>query len=447
MSAPRSFFKRRSLLSAMMLEILLSLLIIIAVSFIALPRIQRYISDQYIKDTLLNTASLFDREELPKQDNSTFVFFRVSGGKTRILNSNYDDRYADNDIIHIVEDFEQQLADGEVQTGVVRSLSSQSFAGGHIYYVFTRTKTNFYNVIVTDKARISFPYKSELIVLYISGIVFASFVISIILFIYLDRISKSLTDINNYLLDRTEPNEQKAFSAEILTLYSNFYMFRDSLAKAEKEKQELFQNISHELKTPITTIKLYADAIMDDVCIQGKGHSEMAQIISTEADNLLYKVRKIMILNKLSYHETNKPQIHQNEKVNISDVLFEVMNLYNQRAPEINFVANLDSLEYRGPNEIWRTVLENIFDNNIRHGAKNIYISCSEKYLTIENDGELIEAQILDKIFEPFNRGKKGNFGLGMGIIKQSLELYGYSVKVYNNYELNRVCYSIIDNN
>ena len=152
-----------------------------------------------------------------------------------------------------------------------------------------------------------------------------------------------------------------------------------------------------------------------------------------------------MILNKLSYRDSNKQQQRTNEKVNIADVLFDMLNVYHQRAPEVNFVCSLESHEYRGTSENWRTVFENVFDNNIRHGAKNIYINVSDKYLTIENDGDLIEAKILDKIFEPFNRGQKGNFGLGMGIIKQSIELYDYSIKVYNNYELNRVCYSIID--
>jgi two-component system sensor histidine kinase CssS len=99
---------------------------------------------------------------------------------------------------------------------------------------------------------------------------------------------------------------------------------------------------------------------------------------------------------------------------------------------------------YRGTKEIWKNVIENIFDNNIRHKSTEIEITLNEKYLIIENNGEKIPSEFLPNIFEPFRKGINGNYGLGLSIIKKSLDLYNYSIKVDNSKK--GVIYLITDN-
>ena len=116
----------------------------------------------------------------------------------------------------------------------------------------------------------------------------------------------------------------------------------------------------------------------------------------------------------------------------LSEVIFENLELYNKRAPNVKFHAQLERFEWTGSKEIWTNILQNVFDNNIKHGAKNIYITLKKNELIIENDGDKIEEHLLQTLFAAFTKGENGNFGLGLNIVQRSLILLGYAIDVKN---------------
>jgi two-component system sensor histidine kinase CssS len=250
---------------------------------------------------------------------------------------------------------------------------------------------------------------------------------------WINKLSSSVLKLNSYLLKYSNDYKDAPTStSEINSLFKNFNDYRKTLLKKDDEKQVLFQNISHELKTPITTIKMYSEAIQDGIYDEDNIQNA-TNIIIKETNNLLEKVNKIMQINKLSYLESVNKGVTIIDKVSISDILFEVVNNYNVIHPEIKFNVNLISIDYRGTKDVWKNVFENIFDNNIRNKATTIEITLNDKYLIIENNGEKIPQDFMPSLFEPFKKGQNGNFGLGLNIIKKSLELYNYSIKIENS--------------
>lgn len=81
---------------------------------------------------------------------------------------------------------------------------------------------------------------------------------------------------------------------------------------------------------------------------------------------------------------------------------------------------------------MWETIIDNILNNFMRYAVKEIKITIKEKSISFYNDGENIDENILNDIFTPYKKGMKGEFGLGLSIVKKSVQLFGYEISVKN---------------
>ncbi len=298
-------------------------------------------------------------------------------------------------------------------------------SGGYIYYVCRVYEDGSAKISFTESGGI---FASESLMRY----VFLSMVFMIIpiifLLVWFSYVSRSIHSIERAVTD--ESVKKKCMSKELQSLSDTIDVYKDEIKEATEQKQRLLQNISHELKTPITTIKMYAEGIEDGIYKDGD-IKKSTSIIKEETDVLLDRVTKIMNINKLYHIETSEvPQRY--EKIILAEVMFEMLEKYDKRAPNVHFTAELERSEWRGNSDIWKNIIENIFDNNIKHGAKNINITMKKGLLVIENDGDKIEEEIFVRIFEPFMKGQNGNFGLGLNIIQRALKLLDYKVEIKN---------------
>lgn len=322
--------------------------------------------------------------------------------------------------------FDTQLANGETQTFVFKSEDE-----GNIYAKFYGAEDRIICIYTSYAIYDNGMYSSM-----ISSIILCSIIITLLCIlvfsIFIIIIAKSIKNVNRFLYNYDNDYYSANYtSRELEELSNNFLNYKQAIIKKDFEKQQLFQNISHELKTPITTIKMYGEGIQDGL-YKNNDVTQSAEVIINESNNLLSKVSKIMQINKLSHIETlNKSQVGT-EYIDISEVLFEILNSYNDRAPNVTFKCELEHYNYRGTKDIWKNIFENIFDNNIRHGATIIDISVNENYLVIHNNGNKIDEKVLPNIAEPFKRGTGGNYGLGVGIIIKSLDIYKYKLRIEN---------------
>jgi len=300
--------------------------------------------------------------------------------------------------------------------------------GGEVYYAYKTQAGN---------KRIVFSKGMSLVETFLGGgqnirpiIVTSLFMLLpvVIIMFWFTYVSRSVKSIE---LSLSQGKGKKFIaSKELQSLSDSIEVYKNELEQATEQKRRLMQNISHELKTPITTIKMYAEGIEDGI-YRDNDIKKSTQVIKEESDVLLDRVNKIMDINKL-YEVESEDLIQKSSTVILSEVVFECLEKYSKRAPNVKFDAKLERAEWRGTKEIWSTIIENIFDNNIRHGAKNIEITVKKNLLVIENDGEKIEEKILPRIFEPFMKGEHGNFGLGLNIIQRSLGMLDYTVQLQN---------------
>jgi two-component system sensor histidine kinase CssS len=175
---------------------------------------------------------------------------------------------------------------------------------------------------------------------------------------------------------------------EITDLAKTIEKMRQEIQHAEKSKQEMLQNISHDFKTPIAVIQSYAEAIGD-----GVSDIKEAEVIVKQAEMLNQKVKQLLELNKLEYLKDPS----EFEVIRIKDIVINIVNNQKYRT-NISFETELDDSTYFGVKENFYTAFSNIIDNALRYAKSKIVITLKNKKLTFFNNGEPISDKFIDHV-------------------------------------------------
>jgi len=302
-----------------------------------------------------------------------------------------------------------------------------------IYYVilsyqgfFDVQKDDIIIIITDDKIKKEMARETTVQILIVSLIAFLLGYIIIILWV-----SKLIKDTKkiSYFLNKMDDDRYKTKieikrKDEIGNLVDNIELMRKKIIKNEKQKQEIIQGVSHDLKTPIAIIQSYAEALKDDMCTK----EEAINITTRECTRLNNKVTKLLHLTRLNYTDI---QHNSYGNVNMRDLIEQLVKSYSyQTKAEIEVI--LEDVSFVGNKEAWIIVIENIMDNAIRYAKKSIEITLKQNRLTIFNDGSTIDNNRQNSIFNTFEKGKDGKFGLGLAIVKKIVERFGFSVSAIN---------------
>ena len=217
---------------------------------------------------------------------------------------------------------------------------------------------------------------------------------------------------------------------ELNELNSTIEQVDKELRQKEEYKNMMFQNLSHELKTPISVIQSYIEGVNDGVV----NNQDALKIIEEEANTLSKQVQTILHINKIDYMKSNKE--YKDSTANIVNIILSSVEKHKLIRADIEFSINLNNdkstNEFRGTEEMWESVVDNILGNFVRYADKQIIITLVDKTLILENDGEKIKEEMLDRIFLPYVKGNKGQSGLGLSIVKKTVNAFGYDITVEN---------------
>ncbi len=263
----------------------------------------------------------------------------------------------------------------------------------------------------------------RLILVFLAVVIVAIIVMYIWNIRFARRIKRLQDHIRNLPKNKYEESYVDDSSDEIGKLSQSLELMRVEIGQNEQTKQDMLQNLSHDFKTPIAVIKSYAEAIQDGVESKDK-----LNIIIEQADLLKNKVNRLLQYNSLEYLDNSK----ELEDVNMNDVINEVALTYKyQTSLDINLDLS-DDVIFKGHRENWSTVVSNIIDNATRYAKTKIDIILRENRLRIYNDGEHIEEQFITNMFKPYEKGSKGQFGLGMSIVQKTVNFFNMSLSVKN---------------
>lgn len=245
----------------------------------------------------------------------------------------------------------------------------------------------------------------------------------------LSRLKMQLKKIENRRFDQVE---RIRATGEIKEVEQSVYEMAKELQRYIESQQTFFQNVSHELKTPLMTIQGYAEGIRDRV-FTAEEQDQGLEMIVREVKQLKKIINEMILLAKLdSAQETYQPKRIQVEEF-IDQMQARLLPLLNEE--EIHVQTNIPQKLYLfvDPEKFMRALM-NIFNNAIRHAKTTVQITAykqlKEVIITIEDDGEGVPDDLIPHIFQRFTKGKSGETGLGLAISRAIIEQSGGEIRV-----------------
>jgi two-component system sensor histidine kinase CssS len=202
----------------------------------------------------------------------------------------------------------------------------------------------------------------------------------------------------------------------------------EEIKRQELLKEEMVQNISHDLKTPIATIKSYGESIKDGI-YPYETLEKSVDVIIEHANRLEKKVHSLLLMNRMGYLiGEDKPD----NKVDMRVIVEKAIISLKVIRPDIELHTDLSYCFYQGSEEPWRVVIENLLDNALRYAKTHVILQVSPSECSVYNDGPRIDDDRMDKLFKPYEKGDDGQFGLGLAIVHRVVTAYGLTISAQN---------------
>ena len=231
-------------------------------------------------------------------------------------------------------------------------------------------------------------------------------------------------------------------SDEIGELAVSFNRMAETLQQTERKRRDFIANISHELKTPMTTIAGYTDGILDGT-IPPESEKQYLQIISDESRRLSRLVRRMLDVSQLQVMDPLKSGSRFDVCESMRRVLISMEKKITDRHLDVEADIPEEPILVRGDNDMITQVIYNLLENAAKFARTGtaLYLGVTtaadgKAYVTVRNLGDTIPADELPKLFERFHKSDKSRsedkdgVGLGLYIVKTILEQHKEQIQV-----------------
>ena len=229
---------------------------------------------------------------------------------------------------------------------------------------------------------------------------------------------------------------------EMGTLIDSFNKMADSLEQAEKRRTEFIANISHELRTPMTTISGFADGILDGT-IPPEDERKYLTSIRDETRRLSRLVREMLDISRM---KTKLTDTSARSVFDLSELILQTMLSFEARATQKNLdvdpqLPDSHIMVYADKDAITR-VIYNLMDNAVKFAAPGscllvrLYKDSEKAYVSIKDYGETIPEDDLPYIFDRFHKSDrsrsldKEGIGLGLYLVKSIINAHDEDIAV-----------------
>ena len=269
----------------------------------------------------------------------------------------------------------------------------------------------------------------------------------------MDEARKKLTSGVSEL--RLDYPEERYFSARVSPLsyheneLSGFVVILHDitvLKKLEQARKDFVANISHEIRTPITAIKGFAETLLEGA-LQDTEHAEkFLKIIKSNSERINSLVDDLMTISKI---ELGVARIEKTP-VDIADAIEHVLTLLRSKAAEKNLYLKTDlpaeTMKISADRDKLIQVLANLVDNSLKFTEKGgvtigARMENNKPYLFVEDTGIGIPEKHLPRLGERFYRvdtarsRKMGGTGLGLAIVKHLVKAHGWDMQIESTQE------------
>lgn len=404
-------------LTEQFLFICIAIIVIVIISLgMVLPRTLLPVYEENLYNYLNQSLNLLEKPENNRVD-SEIAYIYIDNDKNVFVSSNL------SDVINVknVNDILDNINNHEGKFITLKK----------VYYYYTDKTGGMSKIAITSDSYINSMRKEILkIILIVVGITFI--IISLLVLIWsnnlVNRVKKLKDKVDNINNDNYNHKMIYDYDDELYTLEVAIENMRVYLKEQEAYKNQMYQNISHDFKTPITVMKSYIEASEDGVETKEK----TLDICKEQLNKLEVKVHSLLYLNKLNYFSQQKDSIKRS--CDVSKIILASVEKFTPSRSDVEFVLDIDkkNVIFRGSEEMWEAIIDNILNNFMRYARTKIKITVKNNKIILYNDGPNIDKTVLNNIFTPYEKGVNGVFGLGLSIVKKTLLLLNYDINITN---------------
>ncbi|MBO5957078.1 MAG: sensor histidine kinase [Bacteroidales bacterium] len=295
-----------------------------------------------------------------------------------------------------------------------------------------------------------------------------SLAMSVLVFFATRRLGENIERLNRFAakaetgesFDEEEsfPNDELgSISNHIVQLYAQWQqtikdrdIAHEARLREEQEKirikQQLTNNINHELKTPVASIQVCLETLLSGINLTEEKRQELIERCYANNERLRRLLEDVSLITRME----SGSQLIGKETVNINSIIDEISDELNIMPEEERLYLHTDFNEQvvmNGNLSLIGSIFRNLTENAIAYsGGKNIFITLMENnedccLIRFEDDGRGVEEEQLPRLFERFYRVDKGRSrrmggtGLGLSIVKHAVQFHGGNVSVTNRAE------------
>jgi two-component system sensor histidine kinase ResE len=233
---------------------------------------------------------------------------------------------------------------------------------------------------------------------------------------------------------------------EVGRLAQAFNNMANQVSRSHRTLREFLANVSHELKTPLTSVQGFSQAMIDGALNKPEDYTEAARIINDEALRMRGLVDDLLYLSQVEAGQV----VLQEESVNPLDLLRDTSERFRRRAAQAGVSIEIvpgRSPAIRADSRRLEQALANLLDNAVRHTPAGGRITLGSTAsngtvrLSVQNSGSYIPPDVAPHIFErfyqvdPLKARADGNTGLGLAITREIVEAHGGQVDVRSSRE------------
>ena len=228
---------------------------------------------------------------------------------------------------------------------------------------------------------------------------------------------------------------------EVGTLAEAFNSMAASLSKVETQRSEFIANVSHELKTPMTTISGFAEGILDGT-IPPERERDSLEIIVSETRRLSRLVRRMLDVSQLQAIDPLREGKHFDICESMRRVLISMERKITDRNLDVEADIPEEPILVLGDKDMITQVIYNLLENATKFAREGstLYLGVTtidgKARVTVRNEGDTIPAEELPLLFERFHKSDKSRsedkdgYGLGLYIVKTILEQHKEKISV-----------------
>lgn len=282
-------------------------------------------------------------------------------------------------------------------------------------------------------------YKNISIIMVVAILIVSNLVIMIIILIYLKerkrKIDNLITYIDNiqskkYLLD-VEDNSEDELNSLKNELYKLTVMLKEKADDSKAQREDMYRllsDISHQLKTPLTSIQILLDNLNESKNMDEKTRKKFIIEITKKIESMNWLIIALLKLSKLDANAVE----FKKEKIDVSNMIENVVENLSIMA-EIRDIQvmfdNKDIVYIQADYNWYKEAISNILKNAIEHARHNVTIKASENkvytQIEIKDDGMGINKKDMKHIFDRFYKSQnsdENSIGIGLSLSKSIIE-------------------------